>query len=446
MHKVAAYTGTRNLYPYMVASAKSLLMNSDVEKIYFLIEDDSVGEKIPKEIECINVSGQTYFRKDGVNMKSRFTYMTMMRAVYALMFPELDRILSLDVDIFVDSDVSELWDLPIDDCYYAASREPDRCTDDFFYANVGVALYNLKKLRDGKVNEVIKALNETQYGCPDQDAFAYLCQGHIYDMPSEYNPTFYTLPCNNPKITHYAGIRNWYDFKEVKEYIDIPFEDVMECHNSKKFRKTKKGDRKATYMIHTNSDRMWYVNDYLIPSMLEQGIDKESIIVLQDSFMDSMRWIVKHQYYLDGIWHLKDNVVIGSKFKEITNEENDGIVCGFCNFETDKGNVNVMGLAPISYSWESTECIRIPNRYVYRCVDWFEGSNSKDDDFTWRRFMNTKFPSVNAYNYPINIVDNVGYLLGGELPKVAYRFSEPEIVSDLEKKLSSRKRKNLNEV
>ena len=439
MEKVAAYTGTRNLYPYMIASAKSLLMNSDVEKIYFLIEDDSIGEELPQEIECINVSGQTYFKPDTPNMRSRFTYMALMRATYALMFPDLSRILSLDVDIIAGSDVSDLWELPIDDCYYAASREPEKVYNGL-YPNSGVALYNLDKLRDGKAQEVIKALNEKQYTFMEQDAFAEYCQGHIYDMPSEYNATAFTCPTKNPKIIHYAGIKNWYGFKEVKEYMDIPFKEVMECHNSKKFRKTKKADRHPKYMIHARKSHLWYVDEFLIPSMLEQGIGKDDIIVWTDSFMDSMKWIVQNECYLDGIWHLQDDVVISGKFKEITSKENRYILFGFCNLETDKGNVNRIGLAPVSHSWQSIECMYIPNRYVYRCVDWFDESKHKNDELTWRRFMNTKYPSVYVYNYHENLVEHIGHLIDGEPEMMSYRFYEPERIAEVKKKVIGRQR------
>jgi len=38
--RAAVYSGTRNIYDRMLIAAKSLLMHSNVEKIYFLIEDD----------------------------------------------------------------------------------------------------------------------------------------------------------------------------------------------------------------------------------------------------------------------------------------------------------------------------------------------------------------------------------------------------------------------
>ena len=56
--KAAVYAGTRNVYNRMLSPAKSLLMHSNVDKIYFLIEDDDFPYDLPKEIECINVSNQ----------------------------------------------------------------------------------------------------------------------------------------------------------------------------------------------------------------------------------------------------------------------------------------------------------------------------------------------------------------------------------------------------
>ena len=55
--RAAVYCGTRNLYQDMMTAAKSLIIHSDVEKIYFLMEDDQFPYELPKEIECINISG-----------------------------------------------------------------------------------------------------------------------------------------------------------------------------------------------------------------------------------------------------------------------------------------------------------------------------------------------------------------------------------------------------
>lgn len=229
--KVAVYTGTRNLYPDMVPAVKSLLIHSDVDEIWLFIEDDKFPYELPKNVKVKNVSDQKYFKPDGPNMKSKFTYMAMMRATLYKEFPKLDRILALDVDTIVNDDISSLWDIPLGDVYYlAAAKEPARSWRDDIYVNIGVALYNLEMLRDGKGDEVVKTLNEGNYTYLEQDVFNQKCKGKILEIPSEYNATNYTEPTNHPKIVHYAGMKHedWRKMALVDHYYNVPWSDIFE--------------------------------------------------------------------------------------------------------------------------------------------------------------------------------------------------------------------------
>ena len=228
MIKAAVYTGSRNLYPDMVVAAKSLIINSDADKIYFLIEDDDFPFDIPSCIETINISDQKYFKPGGPNMKSPYTYFAMMRAALCYVFPDIDTILSLDVDTIVDKDISDIWSLPLgDDYYFSASREDMRSYYELLYTNTGVALYNLKKLRDGKAQEVIDVLNTSRFNWVEQDVFNYLCQGRILDMPSCYNVNDWTDKTNDKRILHYAGFKEWQNFPGYVKYQNIPFSDIV---------------------------------------------------------------------------------------------------------------------------------------------------------------------------------------------------------------------------
>lgn len=222
----AAYTVTRNQYDRVVPSIKSLMINSEVEKIYLLIEDDKFPVELPKEVECINVSRQKYFRSMGPNNVYPCAYMSMMRAALYKVLPDVDTVLSLDVDTIVDGDISGLWECALDDYYFAAVPEPDRCQMYKFYTNIGVALFNLEKLRDGKGDEIINALNQRRYMILEQDCLNELCQGAIALLPSIYNKCDFTAPCDDPAIVHYAGIRDWQDIPLVQKYKDIPWEEV----------------------------------------------------------------------------------------------------------------------------------------------------------------------------------------------------------------------------
>lgn len=229
--KVAVYTGTKNLYPDMVPAVKSLLIHSDVDEIWLFIEDDEFPYELPKNVKIKNVSNQKYFKPDGPNMKSKFTYMAMMRAALYKEFPKLDKILSLDVDTLINDDISSLWDVDLGDDYYlAAVREPARSWREDIYVNIGVALYNLEKLRDGMGDEVVKALNEGNYTYLEQDVFNQKCKGKILEIGSEYNATEYTKPTNHPKIVHYAGMKleDWRKMPLVDHYYNVPWNDIFE--------------------------------------------------------------------------------------------------------------------------------------------------------------------------------------------------------------------------
>lgn len=229
--KVAVYTGTKNLYPDMVPAVKSLLIHSDVDEIWLFIEDDEFPYELPKNVKIKNVSNQKYFKPDGPNMKSKFTYMAMMRAALYKEFPKLDKILALDVDTLANDDISSLWDVDLGDDYYlAAVREPARSWRDDIYVNIGVALYNLEKLRDGMGDEVVKALNEGNYTYLEQDVFNQKCKGKILEIGSEYNATEYTKPTNHPKIVHYAGMKleDWRKMPLVDHYYNVPWSDIFE--------------------------------------------------------------------------------------------------------------------------------------------------------------------------------------------------------------------------
>ena len=226
MDRIVVYCATRNLYEQLETSLKSLLINTTVDKIYLLIEDDHFPVKLPENCIVMNVSDQTYFPKDGVNAVKYFTYMALMRAALAYIFPQYDRVLALDCDTIVVDDISGIWDIDITDYYFSASREEVNCRDGYIYCNTGVTLYNLKKIReDGIADKVIHKVNTVSMRCPEQDAMNEFCRWHIHEMSSEFNATRYTPPTKHPRIIHYSGYQNWWSFPEYLEYKNL----TMEC-------------------------------------------------------------------------------------------------------------------------------------------------------------------------------------------------------------------------
>ena len=221
MEKVAVYAGTRNVYRDMIPAANSLLAHSDVNKIYFLIEDDVFPYELPPKTETINVSGQTYFRKDGPNYNTHWSYMILIKAALSKIFPQYDRILFLDNDTIVNENISRLWFINLNDYYLAAAFEPEKSTEELTFINTGVTLFNLKKLReDKKDDEIIRYLNTISYDYPDQDCLAETCQYSIYELPPDYNISNWVdlEKVHHRKIMHFAANKEYRELPIVKKY------------------------------------------------------------------------------------------------------------------------------------------------------------------------------------------------------------------------------------
>lgn len=224
--KAAVYCASRSIYEDLIPAAKSLLLNSDVEKIYFCIEDDVFPYEIPDCIETINVSSQKFFHPSGPNYARRWTWMTMMRTALTKILPDLDKVLSLDVDTLAVKDVSDLWEIDLGDNYLAAVREP-RKSKDRLYVNFGVVLFNLKLLREtGKDNEIINALNTRPYEFCEQDCVPELCEGKILTIDGGYNTCDWTEPTFDPKIIHFAAGSNRDQRWLLNKFRGIPWSEI----------------------------------------------------------------------------------------------------------------------------------------------------------------------------------------------------------------------------
>lgn len=207
--RIALYAGTRNIYHDMVVSAKSLLFNNGADRVIFLTEDDDIGEDIPSCISCINVSNQQYFPAGGPNFKCRWTYMVMMRVALTKLFPDLNRILTLDHDTIVRKPIDYLWSLDLGNYYFAAVEEKQINIRSRPYYNFGMVMHNLAQLRaDGADDTIIRSVNTVWFEFCEQDAVNSVCKNHILPVPPEYNNmrfNFPRIPDKDVIIQHYAA-------------------------------------------------------------------------------------------------------------------------------------------------------------------------------------------------------------------------------------------------
>lgn len=212
----------------------------------------------------------------------------------------------------------------------------------------------------------------------------------------------------------------------------------------------------SEYLIHCCEKRKWYVDEYLVPSMLNQGINEADILIYNDdkkqgnlkSFIESAKLVRG----VSGTWHLQDDIIISSDFKKITEEFDRGIVCGFCSYYSEDVPV---GIRPARDLWYSFPCIRIPNNILAEFVEWVETpeiknryiayiSTNKCDDTLFREFILSEHGDKTIHNLCPNIVDNVDYLLGGSLinnrrNKIeSLFFSEKHLIEELKSSLENK--------
>ena len=183
----------------------------------------------------------------------------------------------------------------------------------------------------------------------------------------------------------------------------------------------------AKYMIHTMPKRLWYVDEYLIPSMVLQGIKQSDIQVYNDEKQEGnlkacMNAFLQMPNDGDGTWHLQDDIIISSKFKQTTEAVDYGIVCGF---KSEYDGDRKAGAVSFEDSWFSFLCIRIPNYIARKCAEWVNmymignpvykeyWKDGVNDDWMFRQFIRTEYPNALAINLKPNIVDHIDYLIGG---------------------------------
>lgn len=230
--KVAAYSGNRAVYYKMVPAVKSLLMNSDVDEIYLLIEDNRFPYNLPHKVKYINISNQQWFKKETcANWYDGWGgYMVLIRSVYSKLFPNLDTILSLDIDTIVNKNISNLWDINLDGYYIAGVRDTPEFNRNGLYVNGGVLLQNLKKIREDKIDDVmVDKINHIKKDYAEQDLLNEVYKNHILELPSEYNshPLFMNYNPKNRKIIHYAGFHDYFFTEPLARYYNnVKLEDL----------------------------------------------------------------------------------------------------------------------------------------------------------------------------------------------------------------------------
>lgn len=247
--------------PYAMAMIKSLIDNANVKYNYDIVVFNSniaIKNKnlIKKELCKENVSIRFFdvskmFANKNLFIHRHFTIEIYYRLMMQDIMKNYDKVIYLDSDMIVNSDISKLFNIDIGSNYVAAVVDADyagcykgadlerknyfeknmHMESPYTYFNSGVLVMNLEELRKNFTTKDIMDMAESkEWLFPDQDVLNNLCEKKVYFLDMEWNVMIdwqtdassrnetlkkapvkmyvdYLKSRKNPKIIHYAGFQ-----------------------------------------------------------------------------------------------------------------------------------------------------------------------------------------------------------------------------------------------
>ena len=220
------YAMTHHVYDWALPSMRSLAEHNPDATVYVLAEHDELPYETPMPVRVVNVTGQMYFRSDGVNYNNDFKYINLLKVRYPSLLKE-DKVIHLDIDTIVCDSLKSLWETDVEGKWFAAVPESQTWYNPFGrpYWNMGVALINLEQMRkDGIEQPMQDYLNGVKQPFADQDAWNKYAteQGAAVSLDPRWNNSRVTAWTENPGIIHYCGYKDWYTRRDMfrVEYLD----------------------------------------------------------------------------------------------------------------------------------------------------------------------------------------------------------------------------------
>ena len=221
--------------PFLAVALESIKQNASKDYKYLikvLCNKDNVSEsnkqKIAKfndnnfDIEFVDVSAKQAEINSKMHVRDYYSKATYYRIYIPELFPNFDKALYLDCDIIVKGDISELYNIDLQDNYIGAIPDGSiPCIKEFQdyvlncigvdkyddYINAGILVLNTKKLRDINFEDLfISALTLTTFDvAQDQDYINAICKGHIKFIGEEWDkmPIRETIKEEDIKLIHY---------------------------------------------------------------------------------------------------------------------------------------------------------------------------------------------------------------------------------------------------
>lgn len=229
---------------------QSILEHTDSRICFHILHDETVSEENKRKLKQVahqkGDSIQFHFIDTSIfddvkDRLHRFTVGTMFRLMLPEMLPNLNKIIYLDADLLVNTDIKDLWDIDISNYFVAGVRDYGTCHHTFTpypvrkgmvdrqnYINAGVLILNLDKIRSyGNVkNQSIQYLiDNPESNLFDQDALNVIYKNSILLLDEKWNSFVLVLKSKNVKemenrIYHYVGdlLKLYSDCQIDKEY------------------------------------------------------------------------------------------------------------------------------------------------------------------------------------------------------------------------------------
>lgn len=253
--EIPIFFATDNNYvPFLAVALTSLLNNASKDYFYRIyVLTTSLKKEYTDELELIchdampegasiefvNLCVEMEKSAGTFHLRHYYSKETYCRIFIPRVFKKYDKVLYLDSDIVVTGDISELYNIELDDNLVAAASEEVMVDYDVYgnyvekalgiwrydYFSAGVLLINAKKYREENIEmKFINLLNSFSFRVTqDEDYLNVLCKGRVKPIDLGWNKSAYKNPSfddKNLKIIHYKI--NWkpwhYDNIEYEDY------------------------------------------------------------------------------------------------------------------------------------------------------------------------------------------------------------------------------------
>jgi len=243
-----------NYSKYAGVVIASILLSSKSNDLHFFVLDGGISnenkEKILSlkkirdcHIDFVYIDENLFKIYKDIGTHSYISLSACYRLKIASLLPNIDKIIYLDCDVIVNSDISKLYNVDIDDYYAAGVVDTAMKSSGWIpyldvgnkYFNSGVLLFNLKKIRQDNIEiefEKYTKENINSIRVGDQQIINMVLQGKIKEVDSIWNVqssnfinrSDYT---NNPKIVHYIGRQKPWIFGSMNYHKGLYF-NVLE--------------------------------------------------------------------------------------------------------------------------------------------------------------------------------------------------------------------------